>query len=259
MSKARKLLTTLLVLATTALAGAGVAQAAAPGYVALGDSYASGVGTRQYTDANCKRSAAAYPSLIAPRIGATLNFQACSGAKTADVLNNQVAALNSTTKYVSIAVGGNDIGFASVIEKCALPFYDCTGDINKALDAARNTLPGSLNAVYTQIHNRAPNAKVAVVGYPRLFNGQECNLLARISSKEQGQLNAGADVLDEVVKGRAAAYGFTFVDIRGPFTGHAVCDKAEWINGLSNPISESYHPNTNGHAALADLVQPALT
>lgn len=248
-----------LVVAATLLVGVGTAQAAAPGYVALGDSYASGVGTRQYIDANCQRSAYAYPSLIAPRIGATLSFQACSGAKTTDVINNQVGALNSGTKYVSIAVGGNDIGFSGVIEKCALPFYNCTGDINAALDKVRNSLPASLNAVYTQIHNRAPGAKVAVVGYPRLFNGQECNLFARLSSGEQKQLNAGADLLDDTIKGRAAAYGFTFVDVRSAFTGHAVCDNPEWINGLSNPVSESYHPNRDGHSALANLVQPALT
>ena len=42
--------------------------------------------------------------------------------------------------------------------------------------------------------------------------------------------------------------GFAFVDVRSAFTGHAVCDDVEWINGLSNPIRESYHPNTTGQA-----------
>ncbi|MBV9843874.1 MAG: SGNH/GDSL hydrolase family protein [Kutzneria sp.] len=260
MSRTSKLLTTLLALA--ACAGtvlAGTAQAAQPGYVALGDSYASGTGTREYIDANCQRSAYAYASLVAPRIGATLSFQACSGAKTQDVLNNQVGALTADTKYVTVEIGGNDIGFADVIKQCALPFKDCTGDINDAENKIRTTLPGSLDAVYTQIHNRSPNAKVVVVGYPRLFNGQECNVLARISPQEQAQLNSGADLLDDTIKGRASAHGFAFLDVRSAFTGHAVCDNPEWINGLSNPIGESYHPNRDGHAAMARLVQPALT
>ena len=39
-----------------------------------------------------------------------------------------------------------------------------------------------------------------------------------------------------------------------PFIGHAVCDggggsSTEWINGLSNPVGESYHPKTTGHAS----------
>jgi hypothetical protein len=97
-----------------------------------------------------------------------------------------------------------------------------------------------------------------VVGYPHLFNGVECNLLARLSPTEQGQLNAGADQLDNAIKARAVAHGFTFLDVRGPFTGHAVCDSVEWLNGLSNPTSESYHPNRDGHVAFANLLQPLL-
>ncbi|MDQ3157063.1 MAG: hypothetical protein M3Q98_10115 [Actinomycetota bacterium] len=33
------------------------------------------------------------------------------------------------------------------------------------------------------------------------------------------------------------------------FVGHAVCGDPEWINGLSNPTSDSYHPNKTGHAS----------
>lgn len=254
----------LLIAAMTAVLGltlAGTASAAPlaqPGYVALGDSYASGVGTRTYFDTTCDRSVYAYSELLASRLGLALNFQACSGAKTSDVLSKQVGALSTSTNYVTISVGGNDIGFSSVIEKCALPLYDCTGDINKAVGLISSTLTGALDNVYTQIHTRAPNAKVVVVGYPRLFNGVACNALARISTTEEGQINAAADTLDNAIKARAAAHGFTFEDVRTAFTGHAVCDKVEWLNGLSNPVSESYHPNRDGHVAFANLLQPLL-
>jgi lysophospholipase L1-like esterase len=252
----------LLLAALTAMLGltlAGTASAVTqPGYVALGDSYASGVGTRAYIDDACKRSSYAYAELLAGRLGLALNFQACSGAKTGDVLSKQVGALSTSTNFVTLSVGGNDIGFSGVIEKCALPFYNCTNDINKALALISSTLNGALDNLYTQIHTRAPNAKVVVVGYPHLFNGDECNLLARISSTEQGQLNAGADQLDNAIKARAAAHGFTFEDVRTAFTGHAVCDQVEWLNGLSNPTTESYHPNRDGHVAFANLLQPLL-
>ncbi len=56
----------------------------------------------------------------------------------------------------------------------------------------------------------------------------------------------------------ASAAGFAFVNPTSAFIGHAVCGSPEWINGLSNPVSESYHPNTSGQAAYANLVQPAL-
>ena len=79
------------------LAPASPASAAAPSYVALGDSYSSGTGTRSYISdgTSCQRSTYAYPSLIAAARGYALNFRACSGAKIADVTNTQLSALDA--------------------------------------------------------------------------------------------------------------------------------------------------------------------
>jgi lysophospholipase L1-like esterase len=246
---------------TLTLVGLPPAQAAAGPYTALGDSYSSGVGTRDYypDSGSCYRSPRAYPVLVAQRLGAPLTFAACSGARVPDVLN-QLGSLNANTAYVTVSVGGNDAGFADVITECAKPWpWTCGGQIDNANNYTRNTLPGLLNNLYTQIGNRAPNAQVAVVGYPRLFNGEECNALARISPAEQTALNQTADLLATTIAGRASAHGFGFVDVRSVFTGHAVCDDAEWINGLSNPILESYHPKAAGHTSgYAPLVQSRL-
>jgi lysophospholipase L1-like esterase len=197
---------------------------------------------------------------VAARLGAPLTFAACSGARVPDVLN-QLGSLTTSTALVTVSVGGNDAGFADVITQCALPWpWTCTTDINNANNYIRNTLPGALNNLYNQIRTRAPNARVVVVGYPRLFNGEECNVGARISPSEQSALNATADLLATTIAGRAAAYGFRFVDVRPAFTGHAVCDDAEWLNGLSNPVLESYHPNAAGHTSgYTPLVANALS
>ena len=71
-----------------ALAAPGLG-AAAENYVALGDSYSSGVGTNSYTlSSSCKRSTYAYPALwSAAHPGTALSFVACSGATTTTVLN----------------------------------------------------------------------------------------------------------------------------------------------------------------------------
>src|SRR5690349_15814765 len=110
------------------------AGAAGPSYVALGDSYSSGVGTRTYINdgTSCQRSTKAYPYLIAQARGYTLNFQACSGAKTADVTANQLGALNTGTRYVTISIGGNDAGFSDVLTECAKPGWasNCGGKID---------------------------------------------------------------------------------------------------------------------------------
>lgn len=240
------------------------AQAAPPSYVALGDSYSSGTGTRTYIadGTSCQRSVYAYPSLIAAARGYALNFRACSGAKVADVTNTQLGALSGSTSYVSLSVGGNDAGFADVLTTCALPSWmsNCGGAIDKAQAFIKNTLPGRLSTLYAAVRARATAAKVTIVGYPRIFNGRDCNALTWFSSTEMSRLNATADQLNAVLASAASARGFAFANPTSRFVGHAVCDSPEWINGLSNPVSESYHPNRTGHASgYTPLVSPSLT
>lgn len=240
------------------------AQAAAPSYVALGDSYSSGVGTRTYLadGSSCQRSALAYPSLIAAARGYALNFRACSGAKVADVTSTQLSALGASTAYVTISVGGNDAGFADVLTECALPGWasNCNGAIDGAQAIVTGTLPGRLASLYAAIRTRAPSARVVVVGYPRIFMGEDCNALTWFSPKEEQRLNAMADLLNSITSQRAAAAGFAYANPTSRFIGHAVCDKPEWINGLSNPISESYHPNVAGQRdGYTPTVSPVLT
>ena len=112
------------------------AATAADTYAALGDSYSSGVGTGSYTlDSACKRGVYAYPYLWTQKHpGTTLSFVACSGAKTSDLLANQIEAVTSATTLVTMTIGGNDIGFASLIYQCTL------GDCSAALDSARANL-----------------------------------------------------------------------------------------------------------------------
>ena len=87
-----------------------------------------------------------------------------------------------------------------------------------------------------------------VLGYPRLFMGVDCNAGTFFSSTEMTRLNQTADLLRDVTRTRvtAAGAGFRFRDAIAPFTGHAVCSSSEWLNGLSSPISESFHPNRSG-------------
>ena len=228
------------------------AQAAAPVYVALGDSYASGTGTRSYLSdgTSCQRSTKAYPSLIAAARGYALNFRACSGARIGDVTSTQLSALTTATNYVTISVGGTDAGFADVLTECALPGWasNCNGKINTAQAYITNTLPSALATLYAGIRSRAPYAKVVVVGYPRIFNGEDCNALTWFSPTEEARLNQTADLINARTAAAATAAGFSFADPTSAFVGHAVCDTPEYLNGLSNPISESYHPNVAGHA-----------
>jgi lysophospholipase L1-like esterase len=241
------------------LAGAPTSSGAGARYVALGDSYSAGVGTRAPVD-DCYRSPYGYPALLATALGVGLNYRSCSGAKTSDVLAEQVGSLSTATDYVTITIGGNDIGFTQVLTECAKPFWwgDCDGAIDRARAMTTGVLPDRLDSVYSAITDRAPAAAFVVAGYPRLFNGEDCNALTFFSPKEEARLNSAADLLSSTISGRAAAHGAVYVDVRAAFTGHAVCDDPEWINGLSWPIDESYHPNRAGNVAYANLVAPRL-
>ena len=231
-------------------------------YVALGDSFASGVGTRSYYEASggCYRSPKAYPVLAAARTGATLKFRACSGASVPDVRSGQLGPLSESTTRVSVQVGGNDAGFGPVISACAQPWWaaDCHGAIDRAQAFIADKLGGRLDDLYADISARAPHARVVTVGYPRLFAGEDCNAGTWFSGKEMTRLNRTAEQLNARIRARSEAAGFAFVDPAAAYVGHAVCADVEWVNGLSKPIRESYHPNVAGQKGYADLVDDVL-
>jgi len=258
----RRTLITIAAASTLALTGPLQAQAQTDDttYVGMGDSYSAGVGTYAPTD-DCYRSPFGYPVLLAQREGLQLNYQACSGATTGDVTNNQVGALTTATDYVTMTIGGNDVGFADVITECAQPGWisNCRGAISDARTILNQRMPSRYNSLFGTIGDRAPNADVVIGGYPRLFNGEDCNLFTFFSGSEMSRLNSATDELDNLIRSTSTNAGFDYVDPRGPFIGHAVCDDPEWINGLSFPIIESYHPNRAGNVAYANVFQPALS
>jgi lysophospholipase L1-like esterase len=248
-------------LATPALAGKPGPAPAPKTYVALGDSYSSGVGTGSYLNdgTTCQRSVYAYPSLDAAALGLDLDFRACSGAKVADVLTVQVPTVPITTNFVTVSVGGNDAGFADVVSTCAgSDTTACLNATNGAQSFITTTLQGTLTTLYGSIKAQAPNAKVIVVGYPRLFNGSDCSIWTSFTTAEMTALNATADLLNAVTATAAAGASAVFADPTQKFTGHAVCDGTPWINNVNVlAFSESYHPNRAGHRdGYAALTQP---
>ncbi|WP_030234085.1 SGNH/GDSL hydrolase family protein [Streptomyces sp. NRRL S-350] len=239
-------------LTMTTLFTASSANAAGVNYVALGDSYSSGVGAGSYLSdsGSCKRSTNAYPYLWkSAHSPSSFKFVACSGARTGDILNSQISALDSGTTLVSISVGGNDAGFASTMQTCVLGSdSDCINAIDTAKSYALNTLPGQLDNVYSAIKAKSPNAHVVVMGYPHIYKvGGAC--LFGIGDTKRAAINGAADTLDGVLAKRAANAGFSFGDVRGIFTDHEVCGNlTTWLNSTTLPIDESYHPKAAGQA-----------
>jgi lysophospholipase L1-like esterase len=235
--------------------------AALPQYVALGDSYSSGVGTRVFYEESgeCDRSPDAYGPKIAAAKGYTLSFQACSGATTTEVNEKQLGTLSGSTSLVTITIGGNDAGFSNVIINCALYYFTCGEAISESEEFIRKKLPGLLETTYKDIHEKATTAKVVVLGYPKLFTkeGKTCNVNFLTSGNEK-KMNEAAEQLDKVIRERAEAAKFTFVNPTSAFESHEVCSSSEWLNGQSLPLSESYHPNVSGQAEFTSLIEAVL-
>lgn len=228
------------------------ASASSTNYVALGDSYSSGTGTGSYDlDSGCQRSSKAYAALWASAHSpASFKFVACSGAKTGDVLNNQLSAVTSSTTLVSITIGGNDAGFSSVMQTCVLGSdSDCTNAVNNAENYARNTLPGNLNNLFGQIRSRAPSARVVVLDYPHLYISNDSFCIGMSHTKHVA-LNGAADVIDGTISTAASRAGFTFADVRSQFSGHELCSGDDWLHAVDfGDIGSSYHPTATGHAS----------
>ncbi|MFF0436010.1 SGNH/GDSL hydrolase family protein [Streptomyces sp. NPDC004327] len=238
-----------------ALTGAGAAQAAesaALDYVALGDSYSSGVGSGSYDSASgdCKRSTKAYPVLWKnANAPSSFAFTACSGAVTGDVTANQLGPLSAATDLVSITIGGNDAGFSDVMTTCVLQSEaTCINRVNQAKSYVDTTLPGKLDAVYSAIRSKAPNAHVVVLGYPRFYqlNG---TCVAGLSENERRAINDASDYLNAATAKRAANHGYTFASVVSAFTGHEICSSSSWLHSVNwLNIGESYHPTAAGQS-----------
>jgi lysophospholipase L1-like esterase len=251
----RKVALSLLSIAAAVLAllvGIPPANAAAVNYVALGDSYASGVGSGSYTSesGSCLRSTKAYPQLWTNgHAPSSFRFVACSGAKTTDVNANQLSALSSSTTLVSITIGGNDVGFADVMLTCVVyGTSSCVSAVNAAETKARTYLPGWLDTTYNGIRARAPYANVVVVDYPRFYH--DLWYCVGLSSTSRNKINEGADVLDGVIQSAATRHGFAFADVRSAFAnGHEICDSNSWLHSVDwGNIVQSYHPTASGQS-----------
>lgn len=269
---ARKALATVVAtvaIAALAFAGASPAFAAkGPGkpgggggkelaYVALGDSFAAGQGGGSYLDTSCYRSSNSYPKrLDALRTLKLTAFPACSGASTVETLASQVPAIPAGTQRVTLTVGGNDVGFASVMQNCFVFVSTATCEANLATAEAMvndGTMYDRIESVLQAIRAKVgTQAKIVVVGYPKLFHLPSSYAYA-------SRVNTDTGALNDVAEAAAAANGAVFVDVETAFTGHGIGSSSPWINAFSIfNTTAAFHPNSTGYANYATLVGPAL-
>lgn len=253
----RALLATLVLLAPLLAATSAAASPERTTYDVLGDSYGSGYGVPPYSP-TCGRSQSAYGVLVDGRARLRLDdFVACAGATTPSlVLGGQLAALDGETDLVLLSIGGNDTGWSQAVGACLLGSDTaCTTASNAVRARIATTLPGQLDTVYGKIAAAAPQARVIVTGYPRLFS-PEAGAYLGASVAEQQVLNEGADLLNAAIRAATERHGFDFVDVTTRFEGHGVNAAEPWVLGPTDP--GAFHPNLEGYEAYAAAVTSAI-
>ena len=250
MSRPHLVLGCLAALLVFGVAAPAAEAASSVDYVALGDSYSSGVGAPGQTGL-CLRSPNGYPGQwVSRNPPKSFTNLTCSGAETGDVLSSQAPGIPSGTDLISITIGGNDAGFASTVLTCQVSSdAACAQTVANAEAGISGTLGGKLDTTYAAIKAKAPSARVVVLGYPLLFDttSSYCGLTGMSLAKRKS-LNGGAVLLDDLIKQRAQAAGFTFSDVRDEFAGHGICASSPYLNSLTlSPPQNSFHPNKNGY------------
>lgn len=296
-----------------------------PIVVSLGDSYSSGEGTEPFYDQDsanryespdfvAHRSEKGWPGQLvingtAMKKDTNWFYVAASGATTEDVLNNgQLITwekdghengmvlgcqmnvftdyhLAGIVDYVTITIGGNDVGFERVVETACknnsiFEVGNLESEIRKSKETFEGTTRNNLQEIYKGIRNAAGNqAQVIVAGYPHLFSSNGGSILyndiqvvgtllnVNINSEDAQLINDAVNVLDEGIREEVSNQQndyLWFVDVRPFFNGH----EEEYIHPVYNyakqydlgegPSHYSVHPNEKGQQAYRDAVQTKI-
>jgi hypothetical protein len=279
----RRVRVLVLLVSLAGALGVGAASASAANWAGLGDSYAAGplIPNQQLNPLGCLRSDHNFAHLAAAALGRSLADASCSGAKTDDMTAPQdvtggsnppqLNAVTTDTQIVTLQVGGNDIGFTSILQNCATanPFahpcrdkYVVNGHDTLA-DKIAATAP-KVAAVLQGIHARSPGARVFVVNYAAILpeTGSGCWPQVPIAFSDVPYLRSVERNLNAMLAQQAAGNGAQIVDDYTASIGRDACRSAStrWVEPLVPANAAApFHPNARGEAGIAAVVVKALS
>ena len=183
----------------------------------------------------------------------------------------QLNAVTADADLVTLTIGGNDNSvFIGSILACGTagaatlgfgsPCKDLYGSyFDDQVDAT--TYPAVKKALQ-DIHAKAPNARVAILGYPSILPPTKgCFTKMPIAQGDVPYLNSLQAHLNAVVKQAASETGTTFVDLAAASAGHDACAPigTRWIEPvLFGTNTVPVHPNALGEAAMANRTMAVL-
>jgi lysophospholipase L1-like esterase len=177
---------------------------------------------------------------------------------------------------VLVSLGGNDAGFGRIATSC-VSLGDC-GDVVDAWTADLALVGSRLDRAYDALRGViGPRVPVLVVPYPVPMAEERCDV-SPMTQAEHTAIRGFVEKLNAQVAQAATDAGFFYLDIQSAFEGHRICDTDnadDWyLNyiatnptggsyaALSNPrnwFHNSFHPNAQGHVAIADAIEEWMT
>jgi hypothetical protein len=243
-----------------------------PQYVAMGSSFAAGPGLlprAEHSALLCGQSKANYAHLLAFRRRLELVDMTCSGAKTEHVLfggqhseGAQVRAITDETELVTVTIGGNDVFYMTNLIAAACdqhaPFWKkmigaCKPKPPADVEAGFATLPGRMAQIATEVHRRAPQARLIFVNYQTVLpESGTCDALS-MSVEDVDRLRQVAARLAKVTEEAARHNNAEVFDAAALSREHNVCSASPWLAGAYPPrkLTAALHPNFEGMLGIA--------
>jgi hypothetical protein len=258
-------------------------------YVSIGDSYTAAPKLAPQVSVNtpstCYQSGSNYPHIVAKAIKPnSFTDVSCSGALLSHVTHAQFTnlgtnaaqdeALSAKTKIVTVGLGGNDAEILTLFFQCVgkphdpahpsncVEKFDAGGD-NQFFDHVHSIRP-EIEGMLTTIAEKAPNAKVFVVGYPQITpnDGSDCPNEMPWTGKDLTFFDSSLQELNAELKDAAKQHGMTYVDTYTPSEGFNACAPRDkrWIESVV-PTAPAFatHPNPVGEMGIAEAVIKAIS
>jgi hypothetical protein len=193
--------------------------------------------------------------------------------------------LDENTTLVTLSIGGNDARFSDIVAACVNPVgFPCyaaelSGDTERADVATPRRIAGpvrgTVDTVLREIHAQAPNAKILLMGYPKLIERPLVfSCIPEIDSSEVDWLADMVELAAEHLAGAAdaataAGVPTWFANPIEAFAGSGVCGDPECIHGIvldrtpgdprpPKPSNQSFHPKICGITRYAQVTDATL-
>jgi hypothetical protein len=257
-------------------------SSASADYVALGDSFAAGpLIPLQIQPFGCLKSNNNYAHIAQRRVRfAEFRDATCSGAETEDMTQPQGVTpgpnppqfdrLQPDTEFVTVNIGGNDIGFSSIAQDCftfrrrGSPCRDqyVQNGRDEISERIQATAP-LVAAVFRGIRQRSPQARVFVLTYAAIFPEQGtagCWPQMPVADGDIAYLREKQRELNAMLAREAGLNGVGVIDWYQASIGHDACKPPgiRWVEpAIPASAAAPVHPNVFGMIGAANLVRAA--